>query len=67
MVVGLATVAADSAPVPDPEHDEWAWWPSDVEQWPAEAGELLRMGRLLGAQAPATPTGQDTPVPPRPQ
>ncbi|MGZ5338821.1 MAG: NUDIX hydrolase [Thermoleophilaceae bacterium] len=67
MVVGLATVAADSAPVPDPEHDDWAWWPSDVEQWPAEAGELLRMGRLLGAQAPATPTGQDTPVPPRPQ
>jgi 8-oxo-dGTP diphosphatase len=67
MVVGLATVADDAAPVPDSEHDEWAWWPSEVEQWPAEAGELLRMGRLLGAHAPATPTGQDTPVPPRPQ
>ncbi len=67
MVVGQATVADDSTPVPDAEHDEWAWWPADVERWPAEAGELVRMGRLLGAQAPATPTGQDTPVPPRPQ
>jgi len=67
MVVGLATVADDAAPVPDSEHDAWAWWPSDVEAWPAEAGELLRIGRLLAAQAPATPTGQDTPVPPRPQ
>jgi 8-oxo-dGTP diphosphatase len=67
MVVGLATVAEDAAPVPDAEHDEWAWWPADVEQWPAEAGELRRMGRLLQGQASATPTGQDTPVPPSPQ
>jgi 8-oxo-dGTP diphosphatase len=67
MVVGLATVSDHSVPVPDSEHDEWAWWPSDVERWPAEAGELMRMGRLLGAQTPATPTGQDTPVPPSPQ
>jgi 8-oxo-dGTP diphosphatase len=65
MVVGLATVADDAEPVPDAEHDEWAWWPSDVDEWPPEAGELLRMGRLL--QASVTPTGQDTPVPPRPQ
>jgi 8-oxo-dGTP diphosphatase len=65
MVVGLATVADDAVPVPDAEHDEWAWWPSDVEHWPAESRELRRMGRLL--QASATPTGQDTPVPPRPQ
>ena len=65
MVVGRTV--ADATPVPDAEHDEWAWWPADVERWPAEAGELARMGRLLGAQAPATPTGQDTPVPPRPQ
>jgi 8-oxo-dGTP diphosphatase len=67
MVVGLATVAEDAAPAPDAEHDEWAWWPSDVAAWPAEAGELRRMGRLLQDQASATPTGQDTPVPPRPQ
>jgi 8-oxo-dGTP diphosphatase len=34
--------------VPDHEHDEWAWWPADVERWPAEADPRLRlMGRLL--------------------
>jgi 8-oxo-dGTP diphosphatase len=65
MVVGLATVDHDATPVPDHEHDEWAWWPAEVESWPLEAVELRRMGRLL--QASAMPTGQDTPVPPRPQ
>jgi 8-oxo-dGTP diphosphatase len=49
MLVGLATVADGSDPVPDEEHDEWAWWPADVERWPAEADERLKtMGRLLG-------------------
>jgi 8-oxo-dGTP diphosphatase len=66
MLVGLATVADSCEPVPDAEHDDWAWWPADVSKWPAEADERLgRMARLL--QASATPTGQDTPVPPRPQ
>ena len=27
---------------PDDEHDAFAWWPADVEQWPAEADEPLR-------------------------
>jgi ADP-ribose pyrophosphatase YjhB (NUDIX family) len=69
MLVGLATVADACEPVPDAEHEQWAWWPADVERWPAEADERLRlMGRLLaGGQAPATPTGQETPVPPSPQ
>jgi 8-oxo-dGTP diphosphatase len=69
MLVGLATVADGCEPVPDAEHEEWAWWPADVERWPAEADERLRlMGRLLASgQAPATPTGQETPVPPSPQ
>jgi 8-oxo-dGTP diphosphatase len=48
MLVGLATVADGSDPVPDHEHDEWAWWPPDVERWPAEADPRLRlMARLL--------------------
>jgi 8-oxo-dGTP diphosphatase len=48
MLVGLATVADGSDPVPDEEHDEWAWWPAEVERWPAEADPRLRlMGRLL--------------------
>jgi 8-oxo-dGTP diphosphatase len=48
MLVGLARVADACDPVPDHEHDEWAWWPADVEQWPAEADPRLRlMARLL--------------------
>ena len=48
MLVGLATVADAAAPVPDHEHDEWAWWPADVESWPEEADpRLRRMARLL--------------------
>jgi 8-oxo-dGTP diphosphatase len=48
MLVGLATVADGADPVPDAEHEDWAWWPADVERWPQEADERLRlMGRLL--------------------
>jgi 8-oxo-dGTP diphosphatase len=48
MLVGLATVADAADPVPDHEHDEWAWWPADVESWPEEADPRLRlMARLL--------------------
>jgi 8-oxo-dGTP diphosphatase len=69
MLVGLATVPNGCQPRPDAEHDEWAWWPADVDRWPPAADErLCRMARLLGSpQTPATPTGQDTPVPPSPQ
>jgi ADP-ribose pyrophosphatase YjhB (NUDIX family) len=50
MVVGLATVADAAEPVPDDEHDEWAWWPADVDAWPAEADERLKLmaGLLSG-------------------
>jgi 8-oxo-dGTP diphosphatase len=48
MLVGLARVAEGADPVPDDEHDEWAWWPADVERWPPEADpRLRRMARLL--------------------
>jgi 8-oxo-dGTP diphosphatase len=48
MLVGLATVGDRSEPVPDEEHDTWAWWPADVERWPAEADPRLSlMARLL--------------------
>jgi 8-oxo-dGTP diphosphatase len=48
MLVGLATVADGSEPVPDEEHDTWAWWPADVDSWPAEADPRLSlMARLL--------------------
>jgi 8-oxo-dGTP diphosphatase len=50
MLVGLATVRNECDPVPDHEHDRWAWWPADVERWPAEADHRLRlMAGLLGS------------------
>ncbi len=48
MLVGMATVPDTATPVPDDEHDDWAWWPADVERWPDEADERLRtMATLL--------------------
>lgn len=52
MLVGLATVASEADPVPDAEHDEFAWWPAQVEAWPEQADDRLRrMGQLLAAAA----------------
>lgn len=52
MLVGLATVASEADPVPDAEHDEFAWWPAEVEAWPEQADDRLRrMGQLLAAAA----------------
>jgi ADP-ribose pyrophosphatase YjhB (NUDIX family) len=49
MVVGLATIPHGAEPVPDHEHDEWAWWPADPDAWPDEADDRLKlMARLLG-------------------
>ena len=50
MVVGLAKVPDAAEPVPDHEHDEWAWWPADIADWPAEADDRLKlMAGLLSA------------------
>jgi 8-oxo-dGTP pyrophosphatase MutT (NUDIX family) len=50
MLVGLATIDDRSQPVPDHEHDDWTWWPSDIDDWPAEADERLKlMAALLGS------------------
>jgi len=47
-LIGVATVADDAVPVPDEEHDEFAWWPADVAAWPEHADEpLRRMAGLL--------------------
>jgi 8-oxo-dGTP diphosphatase len=49
MLIGLATVPNDCQPVPDAEHDEWAWWPSSPSSWPPEADDRLKlMADLLG-------------------
>jgi 8-oxo-dGTP diphosphatase len=50
MFVGQAWIAAGDEDVvrPDNEHDEYAWWPREIGDWPKEAGEALpRMARWL--------------------
>jgi 8-oxo-dGTP pyrophosphatase MutT (NUDIX family) len=42
MLVAQAWLPAGVTVTPDDEHDTFAWWPADVEQWPAEADEPLR-------------------------
>jgi ADP-ribose pyrophosphatase YjhB (NUDIX family) len=50
MVVGQATVPDAAEPVPDHEHDEWAWWPAAIDEWPAEADDRLKlMASLLSS------------------
>jgi 8-oxo-dGTP diphosphatase len=50
MLVGLATVSDCCDPVPDSEHDDWTWWPADIDAWPAEADDRLKlMAALLGS------------------
>jgi 8-oxo-dGTP diphosphatase len=51
MLVGLAIVPDGAEPTPDAEHDDWAWWPAAVDEWPAEAHERLKvMARMLSAR-----------------
>jgi 8-oxo-dGTP diphosphatase len=50
MFVGQAWLVegAETAVRPDHEHDDFAWWPRAIDDWPGEAGEVLpRMARWL--------------------
>ena len=48
MFVGQAWLPEGAEVVRDPEHDAHAWWPSEIDEWPEEAGESLRrMARWL--------------------
>ncbi len=50
MFVGQAWLAegAEDEVAPDHEHDEFAWWPREIAEWPPEAGEALpRMAAWL--------------------
>ncbi len=50
MFVGQAWLPSGATVSPDEEHDEFAWWPSEVERWPAEAdGPLRTMAALLAS------------------
>ena len=50
LLIGMAWLQDGASVVPDPEHEAFAWWPSDVKQWPPEGDEpLRRMGAMLAA------------------
>jgi 8-oxo-dGTP pyrophosphatase MutT (NUDIX family) len=42
MFVGQAWLSEGAEVTPDHEHDDYAWWPADVREWPAQAEEPLR-------------------------
>jgi ADP-ribose pyrophosphatase YjhB (NUDIX family) len=49
LLVGQAWLRDGAGVTPDAEHDEFAWWPPDVDGWPQEADEpLRRTAALLG-------------------
>jgi len=43
MFIGQAWLPDGAEVVPDAEHDEHAWWPAEVDDWPAEADAPLRL------------------------
>ena len=48
MFIGQAWLPAGAQVTPDHEHDAYAWWPADIDDWPAEADDPLRtVARLL--------------------
>ncbi len=50
MFVGQAWLpeGAEEQVAPDEEHDEFAWWPREIADWPPEAGDALpRMAQWL--------------------
>jgi 8-oxo-dGTP pyrophosphatase MutT (NUDIX family) len=51
LLIGMAWLDDGASVVPDSEHEEFAWWPNEVEQWPPEGDEpLRRMGAMLAAE-----------------
>jgi 8-oxo-dGTP diphosphatase len=50
-LVGLAWLPDGTAVTPDAEHDDFQWWPADVESWPEQADAPLR--RLAELVSPA--------------
>jgi 8-oxo-dGTP diphosphatase len=51
LLVGMAWLAEGAEVKPDEEHDEFAWWPANVGEWPDEADEPLRRMASLLAEA----------------
>jgi 8-oxo-dGTP diphosphatase len=50
LLVGQAWLADGVEVAPDHEHDEYTWWPREVDRWPEEADQpLRRMATLLAS------------------
>jgi 8-oxo-dGTP diphosphatase len=48
LLIGQAWLAQGATVVPDHEHDEYAWWPQELDDWPEDADPpLRRMAELL--------------------
>jgi 8-oxo-dGTP diphosphatase len=51
LLVGQAWLAHGARVCPDHEHDDFAWWPAEIGDWPAEADEpLRRVATLLSSR-----------------
>ena len=52
LIVGMAWLPDGALVTPDSEHDEYAWWPPQPQQWPREADAPLRLlaGTLAGRE-----------------
>ncbi len=42
LMVGQAWLPPGAVARPDHEHDDYAWWPAQIDDWPREADEPLR-------------------------
>jgi 8-oxo-dGTP pyrophosphatase MutT (NUDIX family) len=47
MFVGTAWLPDGAEVTMDPEHDDYAWWPADVADWPDHADEPLRRMAIM--------------------
>ena len=52
LLVGMAWLSDGAQVTPDSEHDDYAWWPADLDRWPEEADAPLRLlaGMLTGGE-----------------
>jgi 8-oxo-dGTP diphosphatase len=51
VLVGLAWLAEGAQVTPDAEHDLFAWWPAEIDDWPPEADAPLRQTAMMLAGA----------------
>ena len=51
LLVGLAWLPDGAEVTPDHEHDQFAWWPAEIDRWPPEADEPLRLMAAMLANA----------------